>query len=117
MKTVLVMILVAFMSVAAHAQHSVALSWSAGATGTVPTGYNVKRGTIKGGPYVTITSQAGKTYTDNSAAVQAEGSTFYYVTTATAGGLESLASNEIVAVIPITPTAPVPPVLNPPVIQ
>ena len=34
----------------AQSGHNISLTWTAGTTGTAPTGYNVKRGTAPGAP-------------------------------------------------------------------
>ena len=100
----------------ALAQHSVTLSWQPGTTGTTPTGYNVKRATVAGGPYTTIGSTTTVlTFTDASTTVQVEGSKWFYVITATANGAESGPSNEVSAIIPFSP--PSPPSLDPPVVK
>ena len=78
--------------------HSAALSWTA-STSTV-SGYNVYRGTVNGGPYTLINPSllTGLSYTDTN--VQS-GATYYYVTTAVDnGGVQSLNSNQVTAVIP-----------------
>src|SRR6266853_2032309 len=77
--------------------HSAALSWTA-STSTV-SGYNVYRGTVNGGPYTLINPSllTGLSYTDTN--VQS-GATYYYVTTAVDnGGVQSLNSNQVTAVI------------------
>jgi hypothetical protein len=62
----------------------VALTWSA-ATGA--TGYNVKRAAVSGGPYTTIATQGAVTaYTDTGLA---NGTTYWYVVSALAGGKET----------------------------
>jgi len=83
----------------AAAQHSVALTWDA-SSGSDVVGYNVYRGTAKGGPYSKINSslESSTAYTDNSVAL---GETYYYVTTSVDGsGNESGYSNQATAVIP-----------------
>lgn len=66
----------------------VALTWNAvnGATS-----YNVKRATVSGGPYTTVSSPTSATYTDTSVT---NGTTYYYVVTAVNAQGESAASNE-----------------------
>jgi len=78
--------------------HSVDLSWGA-STSTV-IGYNAYRGNLSGGPYAKITSSpaAGTTYADN--AVQSGNTYFYVVTAVAASNVESVFSNEAMAVIP-----------------
>lgn len=78
--------------------HSVTLNWIASTSPNV-VGYNIYRGTTRGGPYSLLTAQVtGTTYKDT--AVQA-GQTFYYVATAVdSNSMESVYSNEATAVIP-----------------
>jgi subtilase family serine protease len=66
----------------------VALGWtgSAGATN-----YNVKRSTTSGGPYSTVGSTAGTTFTDSTVT---NGTTYYYVATASNTAGESGNSNQ-----------------------
>jgi fibronectin type 3 domain-containing protein len=66
----------------------VALTWNAvnGATS-----YNIKRATVSGGPYTTISSPTSATYTDTSVT---NGTTYYYVVTAVNASGESASSNE-----------------------
>ena len=81
--------------------NQVGLSWTAAAGAT---SYNVKRGTVSGGPYSTISTPGavtGTTYTDASAL---NGTTYYYVVTTVNGGGESLNSNQASA----TPQPPAP---------
>ena len=81
--------------------NQVGLSWTAAAGAT---SYNVKRGTVSGGPYTTISTPGavtGSTYTDASAL---NGTTYYYVVSAVNGGGESLNSTQASA----TPQPPVP---------
>jgi fibronectin type 3 domain-containing protein len=65
-------------------------------------GYNVYRGTTTGGPYTKISSTlpaSALTFTD---AAPVSGANYFYVVTAVDGaGMESLASNEVHAVIPV----------------
>lgn len=79
--------------------HSVTLSWVASTSLNV-VGYNIYRGTTRGGPYslLTTTRVTGTTYRDT--AVQA-GQTLYYVATAVdSNSLESVYSNEATALVP-----------------
>jgi len=78
--------------------HTVSLSWTA-STSTV-SGYNVYRSTTSGSGYSKISSAlvASVNYTDSTVA---NGTTYYYVTTAVDdNGDESSYSNEASAVIP-----------------
>ncbi len=76
------------------------LSW-AGSAGA--SGYNVKRGTVSGGPYTLLASTSGTTYSDTSVV---NGTMYYYVVTSSAPDGESPATGEIAA----TPvTRPLPP--------
>jgi beta-lactamase superfamily II metal-dependent hydrolase/fibronectin type 3 domain-containing protein len=77
----------------------VGLSWS---SSTGATGYFVKRGTTNGGPYPTIVASniPGTTFNDTSVT---NGTTYYYVVTAT-NGTESGPSNQATA----TPATPPP---------
>ena len=87
----------------AFAQHSVTLTWTAPTAGGQVSGYNVKRGPV-GGPYVTIGSPPSAVpFTDSSSAVQAEGSKFGYVVSATGPGGESPNSAEAAVTIPFSP--------------
>jgi hypothetical protein len=82
----------------AQVAHSVALTWDA-ASGS-PVGYNVYRGTARGGPYAMVNTalEASTNYTDYTVVC---GTTYYYVTTAVNGeGQESGYSNVGQAVIP-----------------
>ena len=80
------------------AQHSVLLNWTASTSPSI-TGYNIYRGTISGGPYSKIFSMDQNTdYTDSTVA---NGTTYYYVTTAVdSNSQESGYSNQAQAVIP-----------------
>jgi Domain of unknown function (DUF4082)/Abnormal spindle-like microcephaly-assoc'd, ASPM-SPD-2-Hydin len=80
------------------APHYVTLSWTPSVS--VVSGYDVYRGTTKGGPYTKITSSpvVGSTY--NDATVQS-GLTYYYVATSvSSNGTQSVFSSEISATIP-----------------
>lgn len=75
--------------------HSVQLSWTPSAS--VVTGYNIYRGTVSGGPYSKVGAATGTAFTDVNVPVS---DTLFYVATAVANGLESVNSNQFVAVIP-----------------
>jgi len=79
--------------------HSVALSWDASPSQVV--GYNVYRGVIPGGPYMsklTSTLQPTTTFVDDTVV---PGTTYYYVATAVdQDSVESVYSNQITAVVP-----------------
>ena len=85
--------------------NSVSLSWTA-ATGGAPTGYNVKRSTDSGGPYIPIgtTTEPTVTYIDEIIG----GQTYYYVVSAENGVGESADSSYVSAspilAAPATPT-------------
>ena len=67
----------------------VILNWTAGQGAT---SYNVKRSTVKGGPYANVTTGiTAVTYPDNTVTNL---TAYYYVVTAVSGGVESAASNE-----------------------
>jgi hypothetical protein len=74
----------------------VSLSWTA-STGAAS--YNVKRGTVSGGPYATITSPTTTSYVDMGVT---NGTAYFYVVTAVNAAGESGNSNQVSA----TPTAP-----------
>ncbi|HET6385283.1 MAG TPA: hypothetical protein VFJ58_17970, partial [Armatimonadota bacterium] len=81
--------------VASVNEGEVILNWSAtpGATS-----YNVKRGTVTGGPYTTISSgQNATTYTDSGVI---NGNTYYYVVTSNYSTGESPNSNEVKVDVP-----------------
>jgi Domain of unknown function (DUF4082)/Abnormal spindle-like microcephaly-assoc'd, ASPM-SPD-2-Hydin/Cep192 domain 4 len=80
------------------APHKVTLSWTP-STSTV-SGYNVYRGTQKGGPYNKATSSLvpGSTYTDTT--VQSALTYYYVVTSEQSNGMESVYSSEVSATIP-----------------
>ena len=88
--------------------HSVKLTWNAPVGGGPVTGYNLKRSTTAGGPYlpgcatncVAIPAPT-VTYTDPFQLTD-EGKVFFYVVTATGPGGESSASNETKATIPFS---------------
>lgn len=72
------------------------LNWS---TETDATQYNVKRSTTPGGPYETIATVETTTYSDKSVM---NGTTYYYVVTATNASGESAPSNEASATPNVT---------------
>jgi hypothetical protein len=72
----------------------VALSWSAAGGAT---GYNVKSSTTNGGPYITIASPTTTSYTNTGLV---NGTTYYYVVSATAGSNESSNSIQVGATPP-----------------
>jgi len=81
------------------AAQSVTLSWTASTSSNV-VGYNVYRGTTSGGPYANIASVSAASigYTDITVV---SGTTYYYVvTTVGPGNVQSVNSNEAVAVVP-----------------
>jgi fibronectin type 3 domain-containing protein len=81
--------------------HSVTLTWNASAPSKDFTvaGYNIYRGTKRGGPYEKIASRvSGLTYVDHT--VNRRKTYFYVVTAVDEGGRESKFSQEIKAVIP-----------------
>jgi hypothetical protein len=83
----------------APVQHSVALAWTASASGNVM-GYNIYRGLTAGGPYTKINSALNPSTSDTDSSVQS-GQTYYYVVTAVdSSANESSYSNEVQAVIP-----------------
>ena len=79
-------------------QVSLAFTASTGATS-----YNVKRAAVSGGPYTTVASPAGTTYTDTTVT---NGTTYYYVVTAVNGNGESANSNQASATPNATQAAP-----------
>ena len=83
--------------VAAPGSNTVGLTWNA-ATGA--TGYNVKRAGVTGGPYATLGTTTGTSYVDGTAS---NGTTYYYVISATNGAGESANSGQVSAT-PMPPT-------------
>jgi hypothetical protein len=84
----------------------VSLAWAAS---TGATSYNVKRATTNGGPYTTVASPAGASYTDTTVT---NGTIYYYVVTAVSSSGESANSNQASATPSATPPAPPPPVTS-----
>ena len=78
----------------------VSLAWTAS---TGATSYNVKRATTSGGPYTTLASPTGVTYTDTGVS---NGTTYYYVVTAVNANGESANSNQASATPSATPSGP-----------
>jgi len=70
----------------------VTLTWTAAAG---VTGYNVKRATTSGGPYAQLAAPSSNAYTDSSVT---NGTTYYYVVSATNSTGESANSAQVVAV-------------------
>jgi len=86
------------LSGAGATSHSVTLTWTPSTSAV--SGYNVYRGTQKGGPYTKITSSlvSGSTFDDTN--IQ-HGLTYYYVATAvSSSGVQSAYSSEISATVP-----------------
>jgi fibronectin type 3 domain-containing protein len=74
-----------------------ALAWSASPGASA---YFLKRSLVSGGPYATVTSLAGTNYTDSALS---NGTTYYYVVSATNAGGEGANSTEA-AVTPFVPS-------------
>jgi uncharacterized membrane protein len=72
------------------------LSWNAS---TGATGYNVKRATTSGGPYTTVATVSNTSFTNTGLT---NGTTYFYVVSATNSNGESANSSQVSA----TPTAP-----------
>ncbi len=95
-------------TVTGQTPHSVTLTWTwSQGEDPIATGFNVKRGTTTGGPYAIIASLTDitvGTYTDTSGPgnILTPGTTYYYVVTAVSGNVESLASPEAAAAIPVS---------------
>jgi fibronectin type 3 domain-containing protein len=81
----------------------VSLAWTASAGAS---GYNVKRAPTNGGPYTTVASPAGTSYTDTTVT---NGTAVYYVVTAVNAAGQSGNSNQATATPMAAATAPVPP--------
>jgi len=80
------------------AQHTVALTWNASTSQVI--GYRVFRSETSGGSYNSLNGTAvnALAYTDSTVA---SGTTYYYVVTAVdSAGVESVYSNQVVAVVP-----------------
>ncbi|MFI5088938.1 MAG: Ig domain-containing protein [Terriglobales bacterium] len=87
----------ATVTVSVPVQHSATLSWS---PESAVVGYNVYRGSATGGPYTMINTSlnAPANYADFN--VQAGQTFFYVVTSVDSGGVESLFSSQVQALIP-----------------
>ena len=81
---------------AAAGDSRVTLSWTASAGAT---GYNIKRAVTNGGPYTVIGTAVGTSYTDSPVT---NGTTYYYVVSATSGLGESADSTQVSG-IPVSP--------------
>jgi fibronectin type 3 domain-containing protein len=81
----------------------VSLAWTASSGAT---SYNVKRATTSGGPYTTLASPTGATYTDTAVS---NGTAYYYLVTAVSASGESAKSNQASATPSGSPPAPAPP--------
>jgi len=82
----------------AAGSHSTDLSWDPSASQVI--GYNVYRGTTKGGPYSQINSALDSS-TDYTDSLVTGGTTYFYVVTAVdSSNVESTYSNEVKVVIP-----------------
>jgi hypothetical protein len=88
---------------AAGGHQQISLAWT-GSTGA--NSYDVKRAATNGGPYTTVASPAGTSYTDTTGT---NGTTYYYVVTAVNATGESGNSNQAAATATAAPTAPAAP--------
>jgi hypothetical protein len=88
---------------AAGSNQQISLAWTAS---TGATSYHVKRAATNGGPYTTVASPAGTSYTDTTVT---NGTTYYYVVTAVSASGESANSNQASATPIAPPPAPAPP--------
>jgi hypothetical protein len=88
---------------AAGGNQQISLAWTAS---TGATSYHVKRAATNGGPYTTVASPAGTSYTDTTVT---NGTTYYYVVTAVSASGESANSNQASAMPSAPPPAPAPP--------
>jgi hypothetical protein len=81
----------------------VTLTWNASSGAT---NYNVKRATVSGGPFATLSATGGTNYTDTSVT---NGTTYYYIVTAMNSAGESGPSNEAQATPVAAPRPPAAP--------
>jgi hypothetical protein len=72
---------------------SIGVIWEFSLSGDVA-GYNVYRAAISGGPYTLVASLPSSAFSTTDTSV-VSGTTYYYVVRATAGGVESVNSNEV----------------------
>jgi centrosomal CEP192-like protein len=81
--------------------HSVDVSWIASSSSGIQS-YNVYRGTTSGGPYSRVSNGLTATATLFTDSTVVSGNQYFYVVTAVnSTGVESVASNEVKAAIPI----------------
>jgi hypothetical protein len=80
------------------ASHYVTLNWTPSSSSV--SGYDVYRGTQKGGPYTKITSSLVPGSTYNDATVQSGLSYYYVVASVASSGTQSVFSSEVSATIP-----------------
>jgi hypothetical protein len=112
MKTLYTLLLLTGLGFAQAAPHSVTLTCTPGTGGSPATGFNVKRATVAGGPYITVGSPATCSYVDPFQLTD-EGKKFFYVVSATGAGGESANSAEVSATIPFSvPATPGTPTLT-----
>jgi uncharacterized repeat protein (TIGR01451 family) len=76
----------------ANGDMQVTLSWTAAA---LASGYNIKRSSVSGGSYTIVGTSAGTTFTDTGLV---NGTSYYYVITATNTAGESANSTEVVGI-------------------
>jgi hypothetical protein len=84
--------------VAVSGTGQVALNWNAPSSGVL--NYKVKRATVSGGPYSTIASPTGASYSDSTGVA---GTVYYYVVTAITARGETVSSAEVCGVNNPTP--------------
>jgi len=89
---------------------NIVLNWTASPSSGV-TAYNVYRSTISGGPYTNVGPLIAITSFADTTATSA-GTTYYYVVTSVANGIEGPNSTEVSIVLPPQPPTLSPPILN-----
>jgi hypothetical protein len=99
LKTLLIVFL---LSLSAFAQHHNDLSWVPGSGGGSVSGFNVKKASVAGGPYTTLTSVPATTLSFSDTSNLVEGQHNFYVVTATGPGGESAPSNEVNLLTPFS---------------